>query len=414
MTLPSDPHFPANLGASPTDDRRPTLVILSNAPAPYRTAFHLRVSRELPSFRLVSVFTHAQGDSPWQLELPPEIGPVRLDAGSGPASPLRRVVHELSLARALLRELEALRPVAVIVNGYNDFARLQTFRWCSKRGIPAFLWGDSNIFSDRAGPLKRRMKGALIRFAVRRSKGVLVCGRYGYEFFRTYVGHDLRAFVSPYEPDCDLFNNPPAERCTAVAARYDLRPGRRRLIYSGRLVREKRVDLLLDAFQRIAADRPEWDLLLVGDGRLRPELEQRVRPEVAARIRFLGFQNDAADVAAIYHHGDALCLPSGYEPWAVVVSEAAAAGLALVTSHIVGASPELVHDGVNGRTFFSGDVDDLTDALLEVTDPDRIDRYRAASRHVLSEWRRRCDPVLGLRKALASVGLLPTSLPPPR
>jgi glycosyltransferase involved in cell wall biosynthesis len=104
-------------------------------------------------------------------------------------------------------------------------------------------------------------------------------------------------------------------------------------------------------------------------------------------------------------------LPSSYEPWAVVVCEAAAAGLAIVASRIVGAAGELCREGVNGRLFTPGSVEELAQALLEVTASEEIVAAMGrASLEVLDDWRRRGDPVQGVRLALAHVGLLD---PPP-
>jgi glycosyltransferase involved in cell wall biosynthesis len=101
-----------------------------------------------------------------------------------------------------------------------------------------------------------------------------------------------------------------------------------------------------------------------------------------------------------------LVIPSHREAWAVVVNEAVAAGLAVVASSIVGAAVELVQDGVNGRIFPSGDVTALTECLLDVTADDRTDTMKAASAAALQQWRRRADPVVGLRDALQHAGLL--------
>jgi len=95
-----------------------------------------------------------------------------------------------------------------------------------------------------------------------------------------------------------------------------------------------------------------------------------------------------------------LVLPSDYEPWALVVVEAAAAGMALICSDVVGAAAELVKEGVNGFTFPVGDVGAMTQRLREVTAPQRIDQMKERSKEVLGEWRRKADPVEGLRRAV--------------
>jgi glycosyltransferase involved in cell wall biosynthesis len=168
----------------------------------------------------------------------------------------------------------------------------------------------------------------------------------------------------------------------------------------------KRADLLIDAFNAIAERRPDWDLLIIGDGTLRDELQARVRGGLADRVIWAGYMSKAAEIAAVMRCSDVLVLPSEQEPWGVVVNEAAAAGLALVCSDVVGAAAELLRDGVNGRSFPVCDLEALKTALLDVTDADHIARYRSQSPTVLHEWQIRGDPIAGLVQALRAVKVL--------
>ena len=111
-------------------------------------------------------------------------------------------------------------------------------------------------------------------------------------------------------------------------------------------------------------------------------------------------------VSAICRASDVLCLPSDYEPWALVINEAVAAGQAIVASEVVGAAAELVRDGVNGRVFPPSDLKSLVAALLDVTAPDRINSMRANSATILADWRARGDPIDGLRSALKFVKVI--------
>jgi glycosyltransferase involved in cell wall biosynthesis len=232
----------------------------------------------------------------------------------------------------------------------------------------------------------------------------MVCGTLGRKFFEQFVKPSrLVTYIVPYEPDYRQIQEFPDHQVARVAQEFNLPPERRRIVYSGRLAPVKRVDLLIDAFTHLADERPDWDLVLVGDGPLRTQLQQRVPARLTDRVRWVGFMKDQAQVTAIYHNCDLLCLPSQYEPWALVINEAAAAGLAIVTSDIVGASAELVRDGLNGKTFPSKNLDALIDALRSATAEDQIDRLKAGSLKSLADWRSRGDPIRGLSQALSSV-----------
>jgi glycosyltransferase involved in cell wall biosynthesis len=110
---------------------------------------------------------------------------------------------------------------------------------------------------------------------------------------------------------------------------------------------------------------------------------------------------------AAYHAADALVLPSDLEPWAVVVQEAMAAGLAVISSDVVGAAFELVQDGVSGRIFPAGNTTELVRAILDVTESHAIDRYRSRAYQSLQDWRARINPADEIRRALTDCKVLP-------
>jgi glycosyltransferase involved in cell wall biosynthesis len=226
------------------------------------------------------------------------------------------------------------------------------------------------------------------------------------EFFAKYGMDRRRMFLFPLEPDYAAIEALTPQQIEAVRERFQLSAARRRIVYSGRLIELKRVDLIIDAFAAIAAERPQWDLLIVGDGPLRQELERRVPSELRSRVTWTGFVDDPSVLAALYKLSDVLVLASNHDAWALVINEAAAAGLAIICTEVVGAAPELVRQPLNGYLFPVGDLNALKERLLLTTAADRIDAMKAASVAIVSDWRARADPVAGLRQALCSVGVL--------
>jgi glycosyltransferase involved in cell wall biosynthesis len=242
----------------------------------------------------------------------------------------------------------------------------------------------------------------------------LYCGTLGREYFLRYRVPPERLFPFPYEPDYEQIRGVPPPKIDETAARFGLAADRKYVVYSGRLAPEKRVDLLLDAFVAIADDRPEWALLMIGGGPLEAELKSRVPVKLANRVHWLGFLDDQSLVSAVYRRTTVLVLPSDYEPWAVVINEAVAAGLAVVASDMVGAAADLVRDGISGRIFRHGDAGELTASLREVTAPGEAERMGAAAAQVLEDWRKAADPIDGLRSALRVCGVIEQESKPPR
>ena len=394
--------------AGDSTDEPVGLAIMQPVPRPDRAHLHARIADELPGVVLHSIFYRSGWDFTWTLEMPERTHPVSF-AGKNDALPaLRwwgRPFHDWRKSRRIIAYLREHRIKALVLHGYNHLIAIQLIRYCNRHGIGVFMRSDSNIRGDRprSAPqawLKRRLVG----WVVRHCDGVMPMGQLGQAYFEKYGADLKRCFWVPYEPNYDYYGSVDAQALEAFRAEHGLSADRRHLLFSGRLIPVKRVDLLIDAFARIAEERPEWDLVIAGDGPLREALEQRVPEPLRQRVRWLGFC-DMEPMVRAYHAADVLVLPSDYEPWGVVLNEAMAAGLAVVASDVVGAAYDMVSDRVNGRLFTSGDVTEFAEALRDVTDPERHDAYRRAVPDVLAEWRRRADPVEGIRKALASLGI---------
>lgn len=153
------------------------------------------------------------------------------------------------------------------------------------------------------------------------------------------------------------------------------RPVPRSFLFIGRFVREKCIDTLVNAYGLYREGSPEpWPLVCCGTGPLRSRLEGRVG------IRVEGFvQPDR--LPEILASAGCLILPSLFEPWAVVVHEAASGGLVILASEEVGAVPHLVQPGYNGFIFDNGDVAGLASLMSRVTtmSDDRLDNMSRAS-----------------------------------
>ncbi|HXE55218.1 MAG TPA: glycosyltransferase family 4 protein, partial [Tepidisphaeraceae bacterium] len=369
------------------DLSRPGVAFISNSYPPYRVHVHRRIVRELPEIRFWSLSTHDANESTrWKDPIPDEINPVPFGTGQSTAdqaSP-RNAIGEWRKAGAIIRWLREHHIRAVALLGYNDLGRVRIIRWCRANAVPCFIAGDSNIRIDRTTGAKAWVKRRVLSALLDRCAGVLPSGSAGEAYFRRYGVPPGRIFLYPLEPDYRQISEISQQQIDEAARQFGLQPNRRRLVFSGRFVAWKRGDLLIAAFARIASERPEWDLLMIGDGSMRQAWQSVLPSSLKDRVIWTGHLAEQATVSALYRASDVLVLPSEGEPWALVINEAAAAGLAIVSSSDPGAAVELVRDGVNGRIFPPGDTDALVQCLLDVTDRDQIGRMKAASSQVLA------------------------------
>jgi glycosyltransferase involved in cell wall biosynthesis len=154
------------------------------------------------------------------------------------------------------------------------------------------------------------------------------------------------------------------------------------IVFVGRLIDAKRVDLLLEACALLRSRGMAPRCAIVGDGPERPALEAAAEGLRLAdgAVRFLG-RVPEADVVRHLRAARILVMPSQREGYGVAVAEAQAAGAVPVVVHgPFTAASELVRDGVDGLV-----VDPTADALAAaigglLADPARRERMAGAAR----------------------------------
>ncbi len=182
-----------------------------------------------------------------------------------------------------------------------------------------------------------------------------------YVSLRAAAKHRIR--VVPNGVDTECYRAHPAARCSLRdAMNLD------KLfvwIAVGRLMLPKDYPNMLQAFACLARERPAAVLLIVGDGPLRPEMEQLARSlGVAERVRFLGIRQD---VPGLLNAADAYVMSSAWEGMPMVLLEAQAVGLPAAATD-VGGNREVIANGVTGYLVPPKDPEALAQAMLRVMD----------------------------------------------
>jgi glycosyltransferase involved in cell wall biosynthesis len=121
------------------------------------------------------------------------------------------------------------------------------------------------------------------------------------------------------------------------------------LVFVGRLIDEKRVDLLLEAIHGLATTHPDLRCTVIGDGPERAALEGRaIRLGLRERVTFAG-RVDGSRLYALMKAARILVMPSLREGFGITVAEAQACGtVPVVVRSPMSAASALVHDGVDG------------------------------------------------------------------
>ena len=152
-------------------------------------------------------------------------------------------------------------------------------------------------------------------------------------------------------------------------------PWPRAFLFAGRYEEEKGVDLLVAAYRKYRSDAANpWRLNVCGMGSLKHRFEG-----IDGLVDH-GFLQPSETLDLMADSG-ALVLPSRYDPWPLIVVEAAAAGLPLLVSDACGSTVELLRSQFNGLTFSAGtDPGQLAKAMARISSCEEISAWGDRSR----------------------------------
>ena len=247
-------------------------------------------------------------------------------------------------------------------------------------GRPFILW--ASVWAQPRS-LAHAATLPLIRHIYRDADSVIAYGEHVRRFVARIRGTDEDVFVAPQAVEPELFGRAIGEdEVLALRAEHDLPEGPL-VLYVGRIVAEKGLGVLLDAWPQVA---PEATLVLIGDGPLAG------RAAAAPRARLLG-PLARAQLPVAYAASELTVLPSiatprFREPWGLVCNEAMYQRRPVVATTSVGAvAGGLVRDGDTGLVVPAGDPAALAKAIDRLLSaPDLRSRLGEAGRRAVTAY----------------------------
>jgi glycosyltransferase involved in cell wall biosynthesis len=312
----------------------------------------------------------------------------------------RRGRSPVTLPLGVARTLSAARPDCVVSWEYGP-ATMRALAWARRRRVPLLVFSELTPWSDASlSPLQRRVH----RLLAPRVDGFIVAGSQGVERLRALGVDPERVEVALQSADLSGLAAAAHEGDAAGPG------GPVRILAVGRLVADKDLDVLIDAFAQAGFGEGEAELEIRGSGPLEAELRAQAQ-RLGVPVRFSG-PVAPGELGAVYAAADVLALVSSYEPFGVTLREGGAAGLALVASRRAGAVGDIAVEDENALVIEPGERGQIAAALRRlVRDPDLRERLAAGSRAVterhppeadVEAWERAV-----LRAVAGSAGALP-------
>jgi GalNAc-alpha-(1->4)-GalNAc-alpha-(1->3)-diNAcBac-PP-undecaprenol alpha-1,4-N-acetyl-D-galactosaminyltransferase len=145
----------------------------------------------------------------------------------------------------------------------------------------------------------------------------------------------------------------------------------------GRLIYQKGFDLLLSAFHQVADKYPDWQLVILGKGELRPQLENMAKNlGLSERVIFLGTIRNPFPVL---RNSKLFVMSSRHEGFPMAHGEALACGLPVIATNCPSGVGEIIRDGIDGILVPNEDVSALATAMERLMSNEE-ERKRLAAR----------------------------------
>jgi len=274
---------------------------------------------------------------------------------------------------ALLQEVSAWQPDAVLIYGWNYHSHLRLMRKL-KGEIPIWFRGDSHLL-DPIPWWKRILKKAVLSTIYRYIDLAFYVGTQNKRYYQAFGLREKQLVFAPHAIDNDRFRDEPGKDYAAQAASWraelGFRPEDIVVLFVGKFEAKKNPQLLLRAIQKhnLLPGKVQLKLLLVGNGVLEDQLVQQALND--PNILFIAFQNQS-QMPVVYRLGNVLCLPSAGpgETWGLAINEAMASGLPVIVSARVGCAPDLVQMGKTGFIFSTDQEDALMTILHQLSSSD--------------------------------------------
>lgn len=277
--------------------------------------------------------------------------------------------------------LSRLRPSLVVVGGYINPTMQLAMTWCHRENVPFLLLSESHDCRTHTSELREKIKGVVIRRAVKRARGFLAASPLATNYLIRWGAPPDRVFLFPNAPDREGLRSKALEARSQAKKFRSL--GSPLLLFVGRLIPIKNVQTLLRAFRTVKLARPNARLLIAGSGPEERKLKRLGHASLDG-VTFLGFVSQH-DLPVLYSAADLLLLPSLYETFGVVVLESLVLGTPVIISENVGAK-DLIKEGINGFVLPSLDPDIWAQTIMEATDPPNLQHLNQGLEMIGNPW----------------------------
>lgn len=260
-----------------------------------------------------------------------------------------------------VRQIKKIHPELVIMYEYSTYTSMYAMLYCIRHNIPYIVNCDGGFISNS------RIKNAVKRFFISRAYKCLAGGEYAKKY-QIFYGADEKSIIKinfSSIHDKDILQEPISGK-EKKQIRESLNIDSEHMVLSiGQFIYRKGFDVLIDAAGKM---NEKVSVVIIG-GQPTSEYVERIRQYGINNVLFYPFMG-SQELVQYFKAADIFVLPTREDIWGLVINEAMAFGLPIITTDKCIAGLELIKNDENGYIVAVGDSDELVSRVNQLLEDD--------------------------------------------
>ena len=236
---------------------------------------------------------------------------------------------KISDYKNLLKFIKDNKIDKIILGGYVLPMTFFTIFICKVNKIDLYFWLERPMHVYKG--IKATLKKNYLKFVLSQAKEIFAFGKLAVDIYSIYHS---KVFNLPYSMNLERFHD---------IKRDEVQNSKIKFLFSGQYIDRKNIINTINAFKLIKNNNIE--LNLIGGGELQVEVDRLIQND--SRIKNIGFVQPK-DLPYVYSSNDIFIMPSKHDGWALVINEAMASSMPIISTDKVGAVVEYIKHKVNG------------------------------------------------------------------
>lgn len=331
------------------------VVYLTNIPSPYRINFFNELSKFCDLTVLFERTDASNRNNRWLKPQNIEFKPKFLDG--------IKVGNDSALCFEILRFIKHNKFDLIIIGGYSTPTGMLLIQYLHAKKIPFMLNCDGGIIKN-----DNKIKYCIKKYFISKASYYLSTGNKTNEYLINYGANKDKIFDFPFSSVSkkDILKSKNTEEIERLKKKLQIEE-KKVVISVGQFIYRKGYDILLKAATKLDSD---IGIYIVG-GEPTEEYLHLVKELDLKNVHFVGFKTKE-ELSKYYYISDVFAFPTREDIWGLVINEAMANGLPIVTTNKCIAGVELVANGENGYIIESENQGQLAEAINKIIQDEKL------------------------------------------